>query len=142
MEFLGIKSVDDLLQRCATWEMSDITEDMTNVFRPTRLTPAIRKELNKAIYKFTTSSDNNNKKFESIPIDEIMKTLEELGYTVLQEDGTPFSGIFTGNEGRATLPLGAIQRDGSYSMVTNSKIVITWYKVSNDFWYEITTYIS
>jgi hypothetical protein len=35
MDFLGIKSVDELLQRYAVWEMSDITDDMMNVFRPT-----------------------------------------------------------------------------------------------------------
>ena len=76
----------------------------------------------------------NQQYFQEIPIQNITKNLQELGLGLINEDGTPFAGFLTGEEGRADIDLTWM---GS---PVNNALTITWYKMPSGN-YEIVTYI-
>ena len=137
MSFVGIKNLDELIKLAGE-------EDMTwqDIEASDRVNAKIRKTLNQAITPFTTSSDTDNRYFEEIPISEIIGVLEEHGYTVLQEDNTPWSGMLLGEEGNEYFHLGVKRRmEGIYEPVKNAMLALSWYKMQSGR-YEITAYIS
>lgn len=73
---------------------------------------------------------------ESIPIRTIEDILEMFNISLINEDGSAFSAIFTGREGRTTIDL-AINN----VPVTNSMLSLTWHKMPSGR-YEIISYLS
>lgn len=55
----------------------------------------------------------------------------------IQEDSTPFEGIFCGSEGNAKIDLQSI----AYGINYDSMLILSWYRMSSGR-YEINTYIS
>jgi len=75
-----------------------------------------------------------------IPLDEIFNSLESRGLIPLQEDGTKWSGILCGNEGRATIEIAdALTRN---KPLKNHCLIITWYKLPVTGNFETVAYIS
>lgn len=72
----------------------------------------------------------------AIPLNDAFDLLESHGFTPVQEDGTPWSGIFCGREGRAVIDL-------TYGGILSRKcLVISWYKMDVSGKYEVTAYVS
>lgn len=92
---------------------------------------SVRKALNKSLGEILTA----NTTFESIPIDQLAEALHTKDATILQEDGTEFSGIFCGREGESCLEVKSTQAVKSFWMR------LTWYKRESGR-YEIVCYIS
>ena len=76
-----------------------------------------------------------NHLLEEIPVFEIDLALHTHGLCLLQEDLTPWDGIFCGEKGRAVLLYG---KPGDE--VTNSRVLITWYKVGNK--WDVVAYLT
>ena len=140
MDFVNVDTIEDLLKLA-----QDQNEDFVSsgdLELDDKITPRVRKLLNKAITPYTTGSETGNKHFDGIPITEMMKALEEQGYTLLQEDFTPWEGWLTGEEGKATMQLGVKRKmEQRYEPVKNTMLVLSWYKVMPHK-YEINAYIS
>ena len=140
MDFVNVDTIEDLLKLA-----QDQNEDFVSsgdLELDDKITPRVRKLLNKAITPYTTGSETGNKHFDGIPITEMMKALEEQGYTLLQEDFTHWEGWLTGEEGKATMQLGVKRKmEQRYEPVKNTMLVLSWYKVMPHK-YEINAYIS
>jgi len=78
----------------------------------------------------------SSKFHRSIPVDAIEEILAIQGYHLIQEDGTPFSGIFCGDEGSCHL-----QFADENNNVPNHVIALQWYRLSQSS-YEINCYLS
>lgn len=106
-----------------------------------KLDPRTRKAVAQQVYKLGSYHP-------SIPMAELNAIFAANGLTLLQEDGTAFSGIFCGQEGGSKIELGYLAtaepaRFGNelvYKPVTNSVLVLNWYKQGAR--YEINTYLS
>ena len=107
-----------------------------------KLNSSLRKRINEKL-----TSRNFGTYFKSIPVTDICDILDVFGIVLLQEDGTEFSGFFTGNHGSATLEIGyresEYEKDGIkfYEIIDNSYLILDWYKMDNGK-YEINTYLS
>lgn len=73
--------------------------------------PTKRTRLNR-IAKFLNQVGRD--KWSSIPLDLIFDKLEDNGFIAIQEDGTRWSGIFCGAEGRATIDLCEFDADTAH----------------------------
>lgn len=67
--------------------------------------------------------------FQHIPIQEIITMINNAGYTLVQEDGTPWEGILTGREGRAQFSLAIT--DGMLP-IANSTLLLHWYAMPSE----------
>ena len=76
--------------------------------------------------------------FREFPIDEIDGVLRKNGLMLVQEDGTPWEGFFTGREGRANIELATTDTN---EIIENCTLALTWYKMGSGK-YEIVAYLS
>jgi len=142
MEFLGVSSVGHLLKKAGDMDLEDLN-------MPERITAPIKKKLFNAVHQFGTNSDTGNKYWDHIPIHEMMEAIEQFGYTLLQEDNTPWEGMLSGADESIVIPIGVKRRDrgeseGEYResyVPTNAGLALSWYKMPSGR-YEITAYIS
>ena len=74
--------------------------------------------------------------FDAIPLEEIFDALKRHGVTVIQEDGTSWSGILSGRDSSAYFDLAY---DGRY--VKNAMLALSWYRMPSGR-YEVTGYIT
>ena len=74
------------------------------------------------------------KYWESIPIDDIFKKLEDNGFKPVQEDGTPWSGFLLGRDGRAHIQLKTGGPDRHLSL--------SWHKMDVSGRYEVVAYVN
>jgi hypothetical protein len=106
------------------------------------LPASAKRPLNKLLYDLTSQGYH-----DSILINEIGDLLRKHGVLMLQEDGTEFSGVFAGEDGRAEIEIGttniAREIDGVpvYTPFTNTMLVITWHKMPSGK-YEVVAYLS
>ena len=68
---------------------------------------------------------------------DICNILQGHDLQCVQEDSTPFEGIFCGSEGNAKIDLQSI----AYGINYDSMLILSWYRMSSGR-YEINTYIS
>ena len=135
MKFAGILNIDELLKKAG--EDFGI-EDMK---LPVRLSPTVKKKMNKAIHMFGTNPETGNKYYDAIPLEEIRDAIKQFGYTTLQEDNTEWEGMLTGESGNEYFHLGTnLNREGFFEPVLNAQLALSWYRVPSGK-YEITAYI-
>lgn len=79
--------------------------------------------------------------FDTIMLGAVMNILEKYGYTVLQEDNTPWDGFICGHKGQEYFPIGTKQEDGTYKEITNALLTLSWYKMSSGR-YEVISYVT
>lgn len=77
---------------------------------------------------------------DSIPVEEINRSLMPVGFELVCEDGTPFEGTFCGEQG-STLPRVAQLGAGMLGMIDNAGIALSWYKMPSGR-LEIVCYLS
>jgi hypothetical protein len=82
-------------------------------------------KVNKLLHALPTYSNE-------IPLDDIFQIVKENGGLVVQEDGTPWSGILCGEKGNCNLKVEGFKNVG---------LSISWYKMSKGR-YEIVSYVS
>jgi hypothetical protein len=70
-------------------------------------------------------------------LDDVKSTLSVYKLKLIQEDGTDFEGIFTGEDGRANISLG-----NEMGEINNSVLSISWHKMIESGNYEIIGYLS
>lgn len=108
-----------------------------------------KKQINKELHKITTGSGNNNKKYQSIPLDEIFNVLDKYGLIALQEDDTKWSGMLMGRDEHTYFDLAwkssGYERDDIkgvkfYVPLPTAKLSLSWYTYDSGK-IEITTYI-
>lgn len=112
------------------------------VINPTRLNAPLRKRINTELTRLPNY-------FNDIPLETIEEILEKYGLLILQEDHTPYQGMFLGAEGQAQIDIGYIQtaqqsEDNEvtfYTPIENAALILTWYKMQSGK-YEIVSYIS
>ena len=92
---------------------------------------SIRKPAQKAIRKILKQTF-----FDSIPLKDLFDALKEHGMIVIQEDGTPWSGLLCGEIGDANFDL---QMNGE--PINNAVLCIQWYKMASGR-YEVCGYLS
>ena len=63
---------------------------------------------------------------EHVPLGIMFGYLNEEGIIATQEDGTQWSGILSGKEGRATIDLA-----GPEGPIVNSMLVLSWYRMDS-----------
>lgn len=78
--------------------------------------------------------------FDTIQLGAIMNILEESGYTILQEDMTPWDGIICGREGHEYFTIGVKDRD-KWVEIGNAMLSLSWYKMESGR-YEVVGYIT
>lgn len=101
----------------------------------------LKSKVVEGLYNFTF-----NTYFSEIPLSEINAILAANNLVLIQEDGTKYSGMFCGREGRALIEIAhketARQHNGFtiYTAIDNSALVLEWYKIVTKF--EINMYLS
>lgn len=95
-----------------------------------KIPPGIKNKVNKAL------ADVGKKYWDAIPIVDISGIMSPLGLELVNEDGTPFSAFFTGEEGRASIDL---KLNGQ--QIKNCVLSMQWYKMPSGR-YEIVAYLS
>ena len=109
------------------------------------LSPKIKKKVNKALYTLTT-----NKHFDSIPLNDIKRILEQADLILLQEDGTPWSGFLLGDNATASIVVGdkndVVKSYGDsiiavYRPFTNISLQLSWYRMPSGK-FEVGAYLS
>jgi hypothetical protein len=97
-------------------------------------------------------------KWESIPLREIRQAFADANMILLQEDDTPYSGMFLGEKGRARIAFGRApeeicersvygklttdQSNTRFTPISNSLLILEWYKDQGMTKSEINCYIS
>jgi hypothetical protein len=99
-----------------------------------RINAKTRKALNVSIAYWNTS---NTRKFKGIPVDDIDQTLQLSGFTLIQEDGAPWSGMLCGDDSHCTIDLATNELD----RIENSVLSLSWHRFDSGN-YEIVAYIS
>lgn len=148
MIFTVVQSIEHLVF-WSKWASENDFMSVHDLELDSRISPRVKKKLFNAIRPFSTNSDNGNKYWDQIPISEIQNTLESFGYTLLQEDNTPWAGMLLGDEANILLHLGVKRRAPSgegqyveyYEPVVNAGLSLSWYKMPSGR-YEVTVYIS
>lgn len=105
----------------------------------TRMPASIRNRANRKISEIASGAPRRD-----IPLSDIDAVLRDLGYLLVQEDGTPWSGFLTGREGRANIDIGILgtqDEDQIHETVSNAMLVITWHKFPTGR-YEVIAYVS
>lgn len=101
---------------------------------PTKLRRDVNRELDSQV---------SSRLHEQVPLSLIFDVLERRGLVALQEDGTPWSGMLLGADGRVQLPL-AERRDGEEHRpkpFTNATLLITWYRFETGR-YEVSAFVT
>jgi len=134
--------ISDALDQKGLKKFADKIDSIISVSaKEPRLDSRIRQGINGKIHDMITG-----RFFESVSaaVEPMFSLLESNGIVALQEDGTKFSGIFTGAKGDAKIdlaPSNSKDDKGFYTPFTNSIFVLTWYKVA-DQKFEIVAYLS
>ncbi len=81
-------------------------------------------------------TDFGKQYWDSLPIGDMTDGLQALGIELVNEDGTPFSAIFTGEDGRANIDMTWMG-----APVSNSMLAMTWHKMPSGR-YEVVAYLS
>lgn len=83
-----------------------------------------------------------NRLADVIQLDTISDVLRENGFLLIDEDGTPWSGLLLGESSRCTIEVGdaAKEIDGRYPAEKNV-VVLSWYRHTTGR-YETTAYLS
>jgi hypothetical protein len=110
------------------YEVREITGLYSTPFVP-KIKAAERRKLSNTLYEISKV------RHTGIPIDDIESTLNKIGYHMIQEDGTPWSGIFCGSEGNCYIQIA--NEDGN---VPKNLICLSWY--NQYITYEINVYLS
>ena len=101
----------------------------------------------------------SKQKWATIPFDEIKKAFAAAGMILLQEDDTPWSGMFLGAKGEAKLNFGYADSETvqhiildedpdktifnmRFEPISNSLLILQWYKDTGMTKYEINAYLS
>ena len=109
------------------------------------LSPKIKKKVNKALNSLTI-----NKHFDSIPLNDIKRILEQADIILLQEDGTPWSGFLLGDNATASIVVGdkndVVKSYGDsiiavYRPFTNTSLQLSWYRMPSGK-FEVSVYLS
>jgi hypothetical protein len=102
-----------------------------------RINSRERKRVNKALYEVGKSYH------ESIPLGQIRAILKlGAGLDIMQEDGTPWSGILCGDDATTNFPLGTFPKLGEErEYIINSQLIMSWHKMQSGR-YEIVAYLS
>jgi hypothetical protein len=116
------------------------------------LAPRERRIITNEIYEIS------KKKWKYIPIEEIRKAFAKANYILLQEDNTPYQGMFLGEKGEARISFGKADPDlihdlldGSahravydtfFEPIKNNLLILQWYKDVGMTAFEINAYIS
>jgi len=103
--------------------------------------------------KQTVINSNNRKKiniflyslsrniYGFIPLYKIIEFLDQLGYTLIQEDNTKFQGFLCGSEGRASINIGRNPDENGFYQQVNNVLMLSWYRLVSGK-YEINSYVS
>lgn len=78
----------------------------------------------------------NNTYHPAVPMNKICKILKDSDITLLQEDGTPWSGFLCGTKGTDNFEIA-----NEEGLITNCWLFLSWYKMSSGN-YEVITYVS
>lgn len=92
----------------------------------------IRSKINDVLHSIST------KYHKSIPITDIFNALKSQDVLPVQEDGTEWSGLLVGREGRATIDL---VRNAEEKTPFKSSLIMSWHKMPSGN-YEINAYLS
>jgi hypothetical protein len=101
----------------------------------------------------------SKKKWKHIPIEEFRKAFSIVGLILLQEDDTPYQGMFLGEKGEARLAFGyadnpeQVQQillgdadrellNTQFVPIKNSRLILQWYKDVGMTAFEINAYLS
>lgn len=115
---------------------------MEKIFTKTKIDSKLRNKINKEIHILLKPTY-----FETIPLENIFKILNDNGIVALQEDNTEWEGFLVGAEGRATIELAdnmiykKINDIKVYTPFENCYLIITWYKMEFNK-YEVIGYLS
>jgi hypothetical protein len=117
-----------------------------------KLSPKDRNIVGASLYEIS------KQRWQHIPLEEIQKALSKSNLILLQEDGTPYQGLFLGPKGEAKLEYGYARPEqvkellsGDVSTQTlnqffvpikNSMLILQWYKEQGMKNYEINLYLS
>jgi len=96
-----------------------------------RLSQKIRGKINGRLFKECQGF------WSRVPISRFEMILKEYGVRLVNEDGTPFSAIFCGEDGKAEIEIA----NDSGEKVSNSLFVMTWHRFSTGR-YEVNAYIT
>jgi len=99
-----------------------------------RINAKIRRALNVAIEPY---SSTNVKKFTAVPVGDIDEALSQAGFMLIQEDGTPWSGLLLGDDGHCAIELATAELD----RIENSMLSLSWHRFDSGN-YEVVAYIS
>lgn len=137
-------SASDMMRNAAKMSIGKDLPESTyaDVPIPAKVNAKERKQLNNAVSR--ALPDNY---YEGIPFDKLQDAVKSQGMILIQEDGTPWSGFFTGADGEAFFEMGRLQ-DGrtvnglpTYKPVDNSGLRMTWHRMGSGR-YEIVKYIT
>ena len=98
-----------------------------------------RMEMTKTLHRMLPQ----NKYFDNIPIKQIQDAFNDIGFDLLQEDGSSFEGFLVGEESHALIDLGRLQEDpdSPASPIKNNALRISWSRMPSGR-YEIVAYLS
>lgn len=128
------------MKNLVTESLNEFNEIIKPINDLHKLDSRTRRIVNKELSKLPTYNN-------CIPVEEINDVLKKNGLLLLQEDGTPYEGIFCGEEGYSNLEIGYLNSENKindikfYTPIRNSSLVLTWYKMRPGR-YEIVTYLS
>lgn len=108
--------------------------------REPRLDSATKRKVGKEV----SAMSSGNKYYDAIPLKDMFDILDKYGIVALQEDNTPWSGMLTGRDGEATLPLApkdSKNDKGFYTPYSNVGVHFSWYKMESGR-YEFIAYVS
>ena len=109
------------------------TEDVT----PRTITGPVRSEQSRQNDMNRYLSQVGRQYYVSIPLNDIFDRLRTNGWMAVQEDGTAWSGLFAGRDGRAVLDL----VDINTSKPSRRTLSVQWHKMDSGT-YEVTAYVS
>lgn len=104
----------------------------------------------KKLMSNAVSSAVNQSYYKAIPIDDIDTALNKHGFLLVQEDGTPWSGMLLGADSHAVLQVGRmndyVEKDGMklHTILKNAGVALSWYRDEKrqDSKYDIVAYLS
>lgn len=131
------KSEKGTTMKSETWEeFAEKLHEATGM----KMDASSKRKASNAIAKYAS------KNYFSTPSDPVTAAddaLRAVGYRLVQEDGTDFSAIFTGREGRASIRISPVDApDSPKSMVNNTMLAVQWYKMDKSNKYEVNMYLS
>lgn len=84
---------------------------------------ALRKRINRKIYEQTNSLSNE------IQLTTIDKILREDGFLLVNEDGTPWSGLLLGESSQCNIEVGSLSKvENEMHKIEENMVVLSWYR--------------